>query len=149
MRCINNQSCLKKNILIRNVQNLICVFEVTNTYVTVAFQFSFKEFGNKLSIHSIYNFFSIAFWFISFYSRWLHVTLQTHTNFKVQGLALLFFLVFNWGRVCLFAYCLFGWVFLEGWVLVFGCFQATITFVVGLVFRFILNLVLGAAMLEF
>lgn len=114
MRCINNQSCLKKNILIRNVQNLICVFEVTNTYVTVAFQFSFKEFGNKLSIHSIYNFFSIAFWFISFYSRWLHVTLQTHTNFKVQGLALLFFLVFNWGRVCLFAYCLFGWVFFGG-----------------------------------
>lgn len=93
----------------------------------------------------MYNYFSIAFWFISFYSRWLHVTLQTHTNFKVQGLALLFFLVFNWGRVCLFAYCLFGGFFFEGWVLVFGCFQATITFVVGLLFRFILNLVLGGS----
>lgn len=56
----------------------------------------------------MYNYFSIAFWSISFYSRWLHVTLQTHTNFKVQGLAWLFFLVlFGAGSVCLFIVCLF------------------------------------------
>lgn len=57
-----------------------------------------------------------------------------------------FWSLFGAGSVCLHIVCLeFFFFILEGWVLVSGCFQATITFIVGLVFRFILNLVLGGS----
>lgn len=98
-------------IFLLNIQNLICV-SVTNTCnCSISIKF-FKSSGNKLPIHSlkIYNYFLIAFCFISFYSRWLYVTLQTHTNFKVQGLALMFFSGLYLGQG-LFVCILFVWSF--------------------------------------